>query len=426
MATLKIYNDIVGEEDKIMLRWWEGIDGVCFKDIDEFLSAMDEGDNEIDIRIHCKGGDCVEGWAIYDKLRDSKKTISCTVEGECSSMATIILLAAPLERRFAYKNAHFCIHNPALCYPEMDYYTRLTADNLEKNISKLKTQVKSLRDEEQKMLDLYTSRTSATEEQLVELMAKDTYIGTQEAIDMGFISATLSPLTASKSRTFKINSTKAMKKKAVRVEAGVFDRLLAKAGLKNIKDLKMKSLVVTAADGTELTVEREEGDPQVGDAATPDGTFVMEDGTEIVVEDGFITEINAPDEETEETEEEDTENLEELDQDELIQRVEELTTQNEELQQQVEELTSQLNAKKSARVLSSDEKLILGKVAKAGGRQWLEKVLTSKSTFNASNTRFVESSMAGRSAGVKESVTQKAIRERREKAEAKRKARANK
>lgn len=434
MATLKIYNDIVDEEEKIMLRWWEGIDGVCFKDIDEFLSAMDEGDNEIDIRIHCKGGDCVEGWAIYDKLRDSKKTISCTVEGECSSMATIILLAAPLERRFAYKNAHFCIHNPAICYPEMDYYTRLTADNLEKNISKLKTQVKSLRDEEQKMLDLYKTRTSATEEQLVELMAKDTYIGTQEAVDMGFISATLSPLTASKSRTFKINSTKAMKKKSIRVENGVFNRLLAKAGLKSIKDLKMKSLVVTAADGTELTVDREEGDPQVGDTASPDGTFVMEDGTEIVVEDGSITEINAPEEtEEEETTEETTENLEELDQDELIERVEELTTQNDELtteneklQKRVEELENQVNAKKSARVLSSDEKIILGKVAKAGGRQWLEKVMNSKSTFNASNTRFVENSATGHSAGAKETVTQKAIRERREKAEAKRKARAGK
>ena len=80
---------------------WEGIDGICFKDIDGFLASMKPDDDEVDIRIHCRGGDCVEGWAIYDKLRQSGKTISCTVEGECSSMATIILLAAPAERRHA-------------------------------------------------------------------------------------------------------------------------------------------------------------------------------------------------------------------------------------------------------------------------------------------------------------------------------------
>ena len=202
MATLKIYNDIVGEEEKIMLQNWEGRDGVCYKDIDEFISSMPEDDDAIDIRIHCRGGDCVEGWAIYDKLRRSKKTITCTVEGECSSMATIILLAAPLERRFAYKNAHFCIHNPALACPELDWYTRLTADKLEKNIDQLKVQADSLRMEEKKILDLYVQRTNATRTELMALMALDTYVGTDEAIEMGFISKTLSPLTASKSRTF--------------------------------------------------------------------------------------------------------------------------------------------------------------------------------------------------------------------------------
>lgn len=419
MATLKIFNDIVGEEEKIMLQNWEGMDGVCYKDIDEFISSMADDDNVIDIRIHCRGGDCVEGWAIYDKLRRSGKKITCTVEGECSSMATIILLAAPLERRFAYKNAHFCIHNPALCCPEMDWYTRLTADNLEKNIDQLKVQADNLRMEEKKMLDLYVQRTTATRSELVALMALDTYVGTQEAIEMGFISKTLSPLTASKTRTFtniKSKQFTAMKKKFVKVESSKLNRLLAKAGLRRMSDLRMKAMVVTAADGSELTVDREEGDPQVGDTASPDGEFVLDDGTVIMVEEGIITDI-IPAGDGEPAGEGEL-----LDENELVEEVETLTEQNEQLEERVTELEEELEAKRGARVLSSDERVILAKVAKAGGRAWLDRVLASKSTFNASNRRFVESGSSSRRT-VGETATQRKIREQKAEAARRRAAR---
>lgn len=409
MATLKIYNDIVGEDEKIMLQMWEGIDGVCYKDIASFISAMDEDDDVIDIRIHCRGGDCIEGWAIHDALRRSKKTITCTVEGECSSMATIILLAAPLERRFAYKNAHFCIHNPALACPDLNMSQRLTADALEDNIDQLQIQASALRDEQEKILNLYVQRTSASRTELQNLMDKDTYVTTDTAIEMGFISKTLTPLTAHKNRTFNIKSqtTRKMNKKTVSGR-GILNRLRSKASRQ-----AMKALVVTAADGSELTVEREEGDPQVGDTASPDGNFILEDGTEIDVEGGVITQIITPD---------GTVVDEGLDEEELIEKVEELETENEELTEAVEQLEEELEALKGARILSADEKVILAKVAKAGGRKWLDKVLDSKSTYTASNTRFVETrSVRKRNAG--ESSTQAAIRKQREAAEAKRAAR---
>ena len=36
MAKLRIYNEIVNEEDKVFLQDWCGTDGVCYKDIPEF------------------------------------------------------------------------------------------------------------------------------------------------------------------------------------------------------------------------------------------------------------------------------------------------------------------------------------------------------------------------------------------------------
>ena len=85
MAILKIYNDIVEETERLFLREI-GADGVCYKSITEFLESIDVNDSEIDLRIHCKGGSVVEGWAIYDALRDSGKTIKATIEGLAPQM----------------------------------------------------------------------------------------------------------------------------------------------------------------------------------------------------------------------------------------------------------------------------------------------------------------------------------------------------
>ena len=51
------------------------------------------------------------------------------------------------------------------------------------------------------------------------------------------------------------------------------------------------SSTAEAIKGSTGGIEREEGDPQVGDKASPDGTFEMPDGKTIVVEDGVITDI---------------------------------------------------------------------------------------------------------------------------------------
>ena len=54
------------------------------------------------------------------------------------------------------------------------------------------------------------------------------------------------------------------------------------------------SMDLTDVNGTTFTVTREEGEPEVGDAASPDGSYTMPDGKTIVVTDGVITEIVEP------------------------------------------------------------------------------------------------------------------------------------
>lgn len=436
MAKLRIYNQIVNEEDKVFLQDWYGTDGVCYKDIPEFLDSMEEGDNEIDIKLHCPGGDCIEGWAIYDALRNSGKTISATIEGECSSMATIILLAAPKERRFGFENARMCIHNPAFDWLDLWSDERLTADEINNLKAKLTAQELSLREEQNKILNLYVERTGADREELQSLMNEDKYVDMARATELGFIASTLAPNTDNKKKHKSSKSSK-MAKEQIKIENRIVKKLLSMAGIAKIEDVQILDQKITAADGTEFTVEREDGDPQVGDKAYPNGTYVLEDGTTIVVADEVIESITPADngEGGDGNGEGDGSNDLKAQVDNLTQQVADLTEQVNTLTSEKEALATDkanleskvadLEAKVAAlepEAKTDEEKAILDVVNKAGGKAWLDGLKDMSSTFTASNRKFVAH---GDNNGGQQGETraQRMLREQRERQEAKRKAR---
>lgn len=438
MAKLRIYNQIVNEEDKVFLQDWYGTDGVCYKDIPEFLDSMEEGDNEIDIKLHCPGGDCIEGWAIYDALRNSGKTISATIEGECSSMATIILLAAPKERRFGFENARMCIHNPAFDWLDLWSDERLTADEINNLKAKLTAQELSLREEQNKILNLYVERTGADREELQSLMNEDKYVDMARATELGFIASTLAPNTDNKKKHKSSKSSK-MAKEQIKIENRIVKKLLSMAGIAKIEDVQILDQKITAADGTEFTVEREDGDPQVGDKAYPNGTYVLEDGTTIVVADEVIESITPADngegEGGDGNGEGDGSNDLKAQVDNLTQQVANLTEQVNTLTSEKEALATDkanleskvtdLEAKVAAlepEAKTDEEKAILDVVNKAGGKAWLDGLKDMSSTFTASNRKFVAH---GDNNGGQQGETraQRMLREQRERQEAKRKAR---
>lgn len=423
MAKLRIYNEIVNEEDKVFLQDWCGTDSLCYKDIPEFLDSMEEGDNEIDIRLHCPGGDCIEGWAIYDALRNSGKTISATIEGECSSMATIILLAAPKERRFGFENARMCIHNPAVAWLDLWASDRLTADEIIKLKAKLTAQETSLLEEQNKILDLYVERTGSDRGELQALMNEDKYVDMSRAAELGFISSTLAPNTDNKKKHKSSKSNK-MAKEQIKIESRLFKKILSLAGIAKIEDVQILDQKVTAADGTEFTVEREDGDPQVGDKAYPNGTYVLEDGTTIVVADETIESITPAGEGDGDGD----------GNSDLNAKVDDLTKQVADLTEKVNTLTSEkealatdkanLESKVSAleaEAKTEDEKNILAIVNKAGGKSWLESLKGMSSTFTANNRKFVAHG-DNKNDPQGETRAQRMLREQRERQEAKRKA----
>ena len=380
MAVLRIYSDIMSQDDKFWYSWW-GLDGVCYQDIDTFAASIPKDDDTIDMRIFCNGGSVIEGWAIYDRLRQSGKKITCIIEGKAASMATIIMLAAPKENRKAYENAAFLLHNPWV--PGWALGEQLNAKDLE-------NQAEEMRMWQNKMVDAYVERCECDRDEIQALMDKDIFIDTDKAIELGLISSTVPAISASASKCVssyintKKSNPKAMEKKT-EVKASLLDKILAKIGVKTLEEAEAAvlepqaktepvAMELNTADGQTLTVEREEGEPQVGDKASPDGTFEMPDGKTIVVEEGVITDIQTSDDGDGDTDDgggDGGEGSASADDD----TVAKLQSQVSALQKQLTEVKAQLaSAQKMAK--SKDELRILNAVKMAGG----EKVLANISS----------------------------------------------
>lgn len=393
MAKLFINKDIAADADKLGY-WLSGDDCVSYNDVQSFLDYYNN-DNRIDVELHSCGGSCIEGYAIYDALRASGKEISCTVVGTCASMATVILLAAPKERRAMYPNARLLIHNPHFA----SFEGMATIESLGNALN-------SLQNEKERMMAIYTERTGMTREVLEAQMATDDWFGSDKAIELGFVSYVI-PAASASSNTKK---EKEMKGKKVTV-AEAFKMLGIALGI--TKDAE--GLTITTSTGDKLEVERDGGELQVGDEASPDGSHVLEDGRTVVVEGGKIVEIREASEETEASEEgneaEASEEVEETNEavaevDEKESETETLQNENETLKARIIQLQGEVDALKAA-AKSEEETRILEAVSKAGGEEWLTKAAASTYVpAGRSNTVGVK--------GARESIVEKRLAEARE------------
>lgn len=355
MAKLKIYSDIVDQETKAWLSWG-GMDGVSFEDIDQFVGSIPADDDKIELTINCRGGMTDQALAMYDALRASGKTISAEVIGECSSSATLLLLSARKDLRRAHPNATILIHNPYI------------SGWVEGDAKRIGNIAESLDDVREKFLNIYVDRTGADREVLSALMDEDKPIGVAKAIELGFIAEEILPISAKRSNPNNSNKM-SIKEKIFMALARVF------------------GMTLETADGKTLELEKESGEPVVGDKVTSeDGEYLMPDNTTIVVEGGVIVEIRpAEEEEEEETNaergEETEERLEENEQlsekDAEIDRlkaeiadkdaeIDRLKEENESLRQELENANAKAKSKTDLQVLNM--------VEMAGGMEWLKSV----------------------------------------------------
>lgn len=274
-AILKIYGDI-GEVDQMMEMFGMPDSSISAKTVSDFLDDHKEA-KAITVKINSRGGDVQEGWAIYDLLVNSGKKIKTIGEGKVYSIATIVFMAG--EEREMMKNADGLIHNP--------YIPPYTLADAYESADLIKI-AEGLKQEEEKILDFYAEKTGSDKAKLAEYMKEDTKLSAEDMLTLGFATKVIEPVKAY-AYVKQINKIKMDEKAFFEKLGSTLDKAVEK--ITGFSRLAAKNQDLTDMDGNVLTLEKESGDPMVGDVASPDGTYVMDSGKTIVVTDGVISAI---------------------------------------------------------------------------------------------------------------------------------------
>ena len=103
--------------DKLLKTSCVMISGEINKDLsDDFAQRMlvldSESQDPITVYINSPGGDVDSGFAIYDMIRFVRSEVTVVGMGLVASAAALIYLSVPKERRVAFPNSTYLIHQP--------------------------------------------------------------------------------------------------------------------------------------------------------------------------------------------------------------------------------------------------------------------------------------------------------------------------
>ena len=139
--------------------------------------------NIIKVRIHSGGGSVVDGLAIYNLLKHSKKSVHVYIDGLAASIASVIAMAG--NKVFMPENAWLMIHSPWNSATGNAAAFRQIADSLDAFESNLIT--------------IYREKTGMAASKLKTMLEAETWINASEAKKLGFIDEIITSVKAAAS-----------------------------------------------------------------------------------------------------------------------------------------------------------------------------------------------------------------------------------
>lgn len=128
----------------------------------------------IALRINSPGGNVFEGVTIHNALRRHSATVTTFIDGVAASIASVVALAGNKVR--IAENAFFMIHDPFALVVG-------TAEDMRKAAQTLDQVAQST------IISAYLKKTGASEKQVKEWMAVETWFTADEALEAGFVDA---------------------------------------------------------------------------------------------------------------------------------------------------------------------------------------------------------------------------------------------
>ncbi len=146
------------------------------------LIAMERADAKAPIYlfINSPGGEVHSGFSIFDTAKFISCPVVTVVTGLAASMGSIIALCAPIERRFAFPNAKFLVHQPSV------------HGGLGGSVSDIEIHAKDLIETKNHIIDLYARETKQASDEVKKALERDTWLSPQAAKEFGLISKIIS------------------------------------------------------------------------------------------------------------------------------------------------------------------------------------------------------------------------------------------
>ncbi|CXV84523.1 ATP-dependent endopeptidase clp proteolytic subunit [Staphylococcus aureus] len=163
---VEIKGVIVSNEDKWVYEML-GMDSTCPKDV---LTQLEFSDEDVDIIINSNGGNLVAGSEIYIHLRAHKGKVNVRITAIAASAASLIAMAG--DHIEMSPVARMMIHNPSSIAQGEAKDLNHAAETLE-HVGQI-------------MAEAYAVRAGKNKQELIEMMAKETWLNADEAIEQGF------------------------------------------------------------------------------------------------------------------------------------------------------------------------------------------------------------------------------------------------
>ena len=166
--TIDIKGTVVDDETAAFYSFF-GIPSASPSAVAQILNDGDD-DDDVEVNVASNGGDVFSASEIYTMLRQSKANVTVNIQGLAASAASVIAMAG--NKVNISPTAQLMIHQAAS-------YGGGNKDDLAREINVLDGIDKSI-------ASAYESKTGMPQGDLLNMMAQETWIGAQEAVDKGF------------------------------------------------------------------------------------------------------------------------------------------------------------------------------------------------------------------------------------------------
>ncbi|MDA1196279.1 MAG: ATP-dependent Clp protease proteolytic subunit [Planctomycetota bacterium] len=134
----------------------------------------------IKVFINSPGGVADDGFAIYDLLKSVKSPVTTIVTGLAASAATIVLVAAPMERRLILPHSRVMLHQPS--------------SGVRGTASDIAISAKEILRLRKKANELFVRETGQPMERLEKDMHRDYWMSAEESVAYGLIGSVIDTL----------------------------------------------------------------------------------------------------------------------------------------------------------------------------------------------------------------------------------------